>query len=622
MATYYIDLVNGNDSADGSTFALGGLPTVGPWLTITNGATAARIAAGDEIRISKTDEPTSLGMTATWTNLSQDVTLNSALTAEISKAQTGWTAATNVTASTSTTRKFGSTAVSLAIADAFTTGKVGYVSFTSKDLSAYQQVSLWFRTSTAQAASVFSIKLCSDTTGDTAVNTINMPATGAATYHCVTVDTGGALGSAIQSVALYANSDPGTVTCLVNNIIACKAPGNDALTLRSLIGKSSAVGSDWYCIQSIDGATIKVDSASNSAAGRGYFGTTETVTTYKREGFELSTTTNSTTNIGLVNDTGTVNANITYSGGWNTSNTTRDGETFFDGVNFWGYLFGSGSSKNYILIKYFGFVRYSAILTVNGGPSYVENCLLSNSNQAFVIGRIELIKNSYILNMAATTNMSQDFIKLDSCTISNCSCGISSNSFSLKNCSLNNNTYGIDITGYCKLYIYNTSFSNNSTADVEFDSFDSTLYSFNEDNTAGNNWIYYYQGTANWQTTTKQGSDPGSWQLIPSTTRSGSIAPLKFKVAEVAVVASSSVTITAWVKKDHATNVGAKLVVYANTVVGPSTDQTDSKADDTNWEQLSISFTPTVAGVVPVYVEAWYSAGASNVYVGSVTVTQ
>ena len=59
MVTYYIDFEGGNDALLGTPFAL-------RWKTITNGATAARIAPGDEIRIMASPDPTSIG-SATWT---------------------------------------------------------------------------------------------------------------------------------------------------------------------------------------------------------------------------------------------------------------------------------------------------------------------------------------------------------------------------------------------------------------------------------------------------------------------------------------------------------------------------------------------------------------------------
>lgn len=60
MATYYLDYEGGNDANNGLSFA-------NRWKTMTSGATAARIAPGDTIRIMGSPEPTSLGIGATWT---------------------------------------------------------------------------------------------------------------------------------------------------------------------------------------------------------------------------------------------------------------------------------------------------------------------------------------------------------------------------------------------------------------------------------------------------------------------------------------------------------------------------------------------------------------------------
>jgi hypothetical protein len=59
MVTYYVDFEGGNDANDGTSFAQ-------RWQTLTNGATAARIAPGDEIRVMASPAPTAIG-NATWT---------------------------------------------------------------------------------------------------------------------------------------------------------------------------------------------------------------------------------------------------------------------------------------------------------------------------------------------------------------------------------------------------------------------------------------------------------------------------------------------------------------------------------------------------------------------------
>lgn len=68
MATYYIDYEGGNDANDGLSFA-------NRWKTMTNGATAARIAPGDEIRIMASPDPTSMG-SATWTGGGRPAAIN------------------------------------------------------------------------------------------------------------------------------------------------------------------------------------------------------------------------------------------------------------------------------------------------------------------------------------------------------------------------------------------------------------------------------------------------------------------------------------------------------------------------------------------------------------------
>jgi hypothetical protein len=57
MPIFYMDYDNGNDAADGSTFALGGLPAVGPLKTITGCTAAKGIVAGDIIHIAKSPAP-------------------------------------------------------------------------------------------------------------------------------------------------------------------------------------------------------------------------------------------------------------------------------------------------------------------------------------------------------------------------------------------------------------------------------------------------------------------------------------------------------------------------------------------------------------------------------------
>jgi len=72
---------------------------VSSWLTVNSGATAARTAPGDEIRMKKTTGPEALGINATFTNESPTVTLRSPNTIDIYDCETAFTASANITAS-------------------------------------------------------------------------------------------------------------------------------------------------------------------------------------------------------------------------------------------------------------------------------------------------------------------------------------------------------------------------------------------------------------------------------------------------------------------------------------------------------------------------------------------
>lgn len=326
MSDFFMDVLNGNDANNGTTFA-------NRWLTITSGATFARIAAGDRIKIMKSPDPTSLAQNVTFTNKSDTLILTSALTANISLCEGAWTASTNVTAGTNSLCKQGTVSSQLDIAAGFTTGKIAYIATDARDYSSYQQASLWIYVSANVNSGVLKLSLCSDTTGDVEVDalTINNNLFGGY-WHPITIDKGSALGASIQSVALYAISDPGTVTIYLDNILACKASGSaDSITHRSLIGKNTA-GELWYPIRSINGTTIKLDVRAQdliSTTPHGYAGTTATTTGYKRECLKISL--QNISGWGDTNRSGTSGSVITFSGGWNeTDMTTQTGETWID----------------------------------------------------------------------------------------------------------------------------------------------------------------------------------------------------------------------------------------------------------------------------------------------------
>jgi hypothetical protein len=367
LAIYYIRPISGNDASAGTSFATA-------WRTISLGATLARIAPGDTIRIEKSPDPTSLGQTVLWTNKSTALVLNTAVTTNISTCETAWTASANVTTTTTATRKEGSLAMQATVAAGFVTGMACYLDLGGvTDFSAYQQVSFWIKSSVTATASQITLTLCSDAAGATPVDTCTLDVDLKANQWVpIVYDKGSALGSSIQSVALNITADFGATVITLDNILACKASSAaDSLTLRSLIGKNTGTES-WWIIRSINGTAVTLDINAQTTAGtssRGYSGTTETVTTYKRESWIITRTDG--TSINVINDSGTLGNLITFSGGWDsTAMSSQTGDTFFDGLHSNNNLIDS-NSQSFVKIDKISGVRGAIPIQFNGGSGNV-----------------------------------------------------------------------------------------------------------------------------------------------------------------------------------------------------------------------------------------------------------
>jgi len=116
------ETVNG---AGGGSFTIASDFTYCAWKTLTSGATAARIAPTDIIRIAKSGgAPASVG-TATWSNGSATITLDSAQTTNVDMCETAWTAATGVITVLNATPTNGGTGYTLNDVLTITTGGVG-----------------------------------------------------------------------------------------------------------------------------------------------------------------------------------------------------------------------------------------------------------------------------------------------------------------------------------------------------------------------------------------------------------------------------------------------------------------------------------------------------------------
>ena len=616
MATFYIDPISGNDGNAGTS-------TGAAWKTITNGPTAARVAPGDFIKVKKSTETTIAN--TTWTFNSSSVTLPASTIQTIDDGiGNAWTSSANVTGGTSTTRKIGATAQQFTIAAGFTTGKIAYKATGTLDLSAYTKVSFWIRTSVAASANTYTLRLCSDTTGDTAVHTITIPAMSGNVFYPVTWDNGGALSSSIQSVALYATVDPATPMLLIQNIFA-----TNNISLTTVIGPTAATA--FHPIAAITGTTVSIDTADTTASG--YIpwidGTTGTYTTTCIDGYQADLINGNATDTFQLNESGTAALGVTLSGGWDFGTNTQTGYTHYTR-----YLGGTGSFYN-LNYEYFILSRSkSAISLPATAHARFSNMIFSGSSISVLTltdgaGFVEY-PNMQFYNIATPLNIN--------------SAGSTLRIF--RKATFYNISTGLFNTQSGSLMFYNSKFVNgvntsNPTAPVQFINCVFTSFNFPSLTTAANfnQWSYanctgssmpvtttaLVLGTefrAYWQTTTKQGSDPGAWRLDTASTNRAIGTPNVFKIGEIfCSVANSLVTVSAWMKKDSSTGVGVSLGVFSDELTGVN-ETFSTKADNASWEQVSISFTPTQVGVISIYAKYWYVSVASNVYIGSLTVTQ
>lgn len=621
MPTFYINPASGNDANAGTSWATA-------WQTITSGATAARIAPGDDIRVAQTPVQ-SAGIDATFTNGSKFVATGSTPVARIinhAEGSSGWTAAPNITIGSDTFRKFGSNSLRITPAAAFTTGKVCHALVAGvgpQNFSAFTKISFWMRfaSGVGLAANTYKICLCSDTNGDVIVNEMNIIAMAAtSTFHVVVLDNVTPLGSSIQSVAIYANVDPGTAQIQINNIVAC-----NNITHETLIGPQDDC---FYNVQSFQDTGINIDSANTDAGGQGWSGTTGSYPLHFITPFSSYTTATFNT----LNDDGTpTGGNIVFTGGWDTATNTRTGRTAF-AINHGGGTLLLINNRQYFEFRNFILARGSVPFSQTGARLYlIDNCVFCGTNGPS-FENIQILSNTRFLNLTANvTTLSGTYYN---CIFANTALnGVrGSGSSKFVNCIFRNSASGsfgvasfpggTDYPG-SGMALYKCLLSETTEIPTNNVLVRNIIWSYDHDQTLNNHWGFTFGGTINWQTTVKQGSDPGSWRVVHNATGRTQVHPIRFQFAQIAVDANQLVTVKAWVKKDGAATVGCRIYVQgAEYTLAGITEQSATAANNTSWQELTIQFTPTVSGIVPLWFESWYISANSNTYIGSITVTQ
>lgn len=610
---------------------------------------------------------------------SKAVVLSAPLTKNVTDCERVWTGANDGTASLvayTTDAKEGGNCTKILMDSATQVNvKQAYCSLAgTTDFSAYQELSFWFKNSAIIGDTTWYLALCSDIAGDTVVDTFpilaNFNSINTWNVRSVARTGGGNLGSAIQSIAIYSGAvaPANSSNILLDNIIAC---ASGSLNLTTLIGKNqhTQTGTDgWYTIQSIsnDGLVVLLDNGvvKKSNEGRGYSGASSTETLYQRETIKILW---GSDQIGI---SGTTFLPITWSGGWNTTTTVQDGMTALDtlGGTYIGWMLQSAYGNQYVVLEYAIGVRgYNSFYGVSGIGCVIKNFGSTGANSQGVYWNGFSMNYGYDIYFAVNNGVygihHNNTANMKYHNIHNCSnngdgngtgggigfgvtdvfkitgvCKLWNNSpyaiaFSQSADSAKNLIENVDIYGCktntflvaqgCYPNILNCLIDHGTLPPVNLASIGyNPEVRINNYNLTGYSVIYAQGCTIESRASTLTNGSGKEWLFTTATTQRYVGNEVKLTIATIAVNAGSLVTVKAWFKKGHATNIGAKLVCPGGQIAGVASDVVATKADDTLEEELSITFTPTETGVVVIEAWAYYISGFSTVIVDNLTITQ
>jgi hypothetical protein len=246
-------------------------------------------------------------------------------------------------------------------------------------------------------------------------------------------------------------------------------------------------------------------------------------------------------------------------------------------------------------------------ISLAGSENYVYDCIVTNVSTAGIIATTHY-SNLYIYrtNLFSATSYGINTSTAGNVLIEAYSCSTGNNGTAAIN-GLSGNFYDCFISESTEVTM-----TNKTNGMVSF---------FNADRILGNH-IIYYDGTvaATLQTTVTRSGDDVAWSIVNSAVLRKEGYPVKFKIADIAIASSSWATASLWVKKNVTTG-GASFYVKAAPWSGLSYTSA-SKANDTNWEQLTINFSSSTDCVAQLYLDSWYYNSASINYIGSFTASQ
>lgn len=657
MVIRYLDPEFGNDANDGLSFAN---------RKKTLASASATLTGGDEIRIIESVESL-FSTTLPWIDNTTTITIPGGTVKTINDFNSAWTHSANVSGTTSTSRKIGATSPAINIAAGFTTGKASYFTLPSTvNLSSWQCVSFWFLMSNTNASQNMDIVLCSDTTGDTPVVTIPLVEDSwtANRWKKIFYDHGSSLPGSINSVALYVNADLGACNCLINNMVASFARSStDHISHISLIGQKTTENPEYYSIHSITESTVTILDHADRTAGdtgiRAYRGPSGSFNTYIMKA--VPTKWNNTSGTSTSGTNAKNRLNIT--GGWDAATmTTQSGVTWLNFLSVYDFpILG-----NFLNIEKLGLADISdgTSLVINssiynlegvinwtgGGNPYNHTSTLSSSYtckflnggvtsltfSASNVGGMAKIDIGLITRVGANTllnsfysdyNINYD-IKIDRYW-NNAFPLLSNQSHTasiFKGINFKNNTTDISTTNAAggSMVFQNCVFDTTPVLSLHASSPKSTIILSGVNNNIQDVRIHTPNYTIITDTVVTN-STGRSWKVSPTVDNGlfSNECPIMQKLGTVAVKSGTLVTVTCYVYRSHATQIVGGIMVEEGWISGVADQKVPITVGATTWEQLTLTFTPTVSGVIPIYGYCYPDGGTTHsFYFDDLNVTQ
>jgi hypothetical protein len=364
---------------------------------------------------------------------------------------------------------------------------------------------------------------------------------------------------------------------------------------------------------------------------------------------------NNNLNVNTIQEAGTVSAESVYEGGYNRTDMSTlddDGMAVYVVSNFTGACIGM---KNYTELRnciFIGhgvsstagvtFTKMKNVAFIGGAPGQFATAAATDCRYENVI----IAGYAYNAEMNIYAPERTRFIntKITCARITAYLC----EGLQLENIWVSRSTaYGIIFaTGSCRQG-YNVSklkIANAATADLRCSTagtsikiWDATLGGSTKiSTTAGCIMVQNYGGDTSAvlgsaagliisrDTSVVDGTAESSLKLLVNTTTASSLYPLYWQgptYKHPASISGASVTVSMRIKKSHATNILGRLEVKRGVII--SADAVTDIPSDTNWNTVSVTFTPSSDGKIEVYFEIWATSSTDYVLINpkSLTVT-